>query len=189
MDGLARCGGEAVEQGGEIGGIGVFRRLIARRAVANDAAALPGADDGQGRRPWMGAALGAARDVYGDAISREGNVARELGGKGAGSDQAMRAKRRPRAGGDAAARIGSVRDEAEALGRNTRCLGLTHAERSEQERAVGRGPHPICAIRLGDAGKRDERVSVSVTECKPETECEGISFERVPADRMGALRP
>src|SRR5262245_30112929 len=135
----------------------------------------------------MGAAFGAARDMHGDAIAGEGNVPRNLGGKGAGCDQAMRAKRRPRTGGDAAAWIGGFGNKVEALGRNPRCHGTASAERPEQKHAVRRGPHPTCAILLGDAGERDERVSVSVTESKPEPKREGIFFERMPAHRTGAL--
>ena len=153
MDGLARLGGDAVEQGGEIGGIGVFRRLVARRAVANDAAALLGADDGEGGGFRMGAALGAARDVHGNAVAGKGHMARDLGGKRARRDQAMRAGGRARTGGDAAARIGGVRDEAKALRGTCVAAASACAERSEQKRAAWRRPHPSRAIGLGDPGK------------------------------------
>lgn len=67
MDGLTRS--DVVECAGEIGGIGVFRRLVARSTVANDAAALLCADNGEGRCLRMGAPLGASRDVESDAVT------------------------------------------------------------------------------------------------------------------------
>src|SRR3972149_11017004 len=99
MGGLARPARDAAEFSEEIGGAGIGRWRTLRRSVADDAAALRGADDGQGSRFLMGTPLGATRDVNGDPVAGKRHVARDLGRKRAGRNQSVRASRRPRTGG------------------------------------------------------------------------------------------
>src|SRR3990170_7477896 len=113
MSGLARPARDAAEFSEEIDGVSIGRWRVLRRSVADDATALLGADNGQRSRRGMSAAFGATRDVNGDSVAGKRHVARNLGRKRAGCDQSVRAKRRPRTGGDAAARIGWLRNETE----------------------------------------------------------------------------
>jgi hypothetical protein len=101
MDGLAT--GDAGEQSFEIGGIGAGYRRIARRAVADDAAALLRADDSERGGLRVRAAFDATGDVERNAVAGERHMVYDLGGKRARSNQAMRASGGARAGGDAAA--------------------------------------------------------------------------------------
>src|SRR3990172_6820872 len=111
MGRLARAARDAAEFSEVIGGVSIGRWRALRRSVADDAAALRGADDRERGGLLMGTPLGATRDMDGDPVAGKRHVARDLGRKRAGRDQSVRASGRPRAGGDAAARIGWLRNE------------------------------------------------------------------------------
>ncbi len=104
MDGLALRNG-AGNLGGEVAGRDVNGWCCPRGAVANNAAAMGGSDHGQRRGCGMGAALGAAGHVDGDAAAQPGELRRQRGGEPARIDEAGRTGRRAGTGGDAAARI------------------------------------------------------------------------------------
>src|SRR5680860_1901858 len=132
MGGLTHPARNAVELTDKIGGGGIGRWRALRRSVTDDAAARLGADDGERGGLLMGAAFGATRDVNGDAVAGERHAASDLRRERAGRDQSVRASRRPWTGGDAAARIGRLDDEAELL-RLARCRrGVRLGERPEQ---------------------------------------------------------
>ena len=130
----------------------------------------------------MSAAFGATRDVNGDSVAGKRHVARNLGRKRAGCDQSVRAKRRPRTGGDAAARIGWLRNETETSCRLLCCRSICLAERPEQESAAERRPGPVCAARLRHPGKLCQRFGLGMTEGKPDTESEHSVLERMTPD-------
>src|SRR3989304_6474839 len=109
MGGLARAARDAAGFSEEIGGVSIGRWRALRRSVADDAAALRGADDGERGGLLMGTPLGATRDMDGDPVAGKRHMARNLGRKRAGRDQSVRASGGPRAGGAAAGRTGGFR--------------------------------------------------------------------------------
>ncbi len=178
--------GDALDHRDEIGGIGILRRRLPRRTVTHDAAALLSSDDGERGCSRMRAALGAARHMHGNAVARKRHMARKLRSECARRDQAMRAERRSRAGGDAAARIGGLGDETKAVCRLLCRPGPNCAERPKEKSSARRRPCPKSAVGLGDPGKLYESAGLRVTKGKTESEREVSAAEGMAAHGIRA---
>src|SRR4030067_713698 len=104
----------------------------------------------------MGGLARAARDAA--------EFSEEIGGGGTERGGA------PRAGGEAAARMGGLGNETETSCRLLCCRSICLAERPEQERTAGRRPGPVRAIGLRHPGKLCQRFGLGMTEGKPGTQ-------------------
>src|SRR5438876_6290089 len=113
MDDLADLAGDADNLGDDVDRIEIGRWRRTRRAVADDAATLLCADDGERGRRGVGAALGAARNMQGDTVAGGRQMLGDLRRERAGRDQPRSAGRSPGTGDDAPARIVRLRNETE----------------------------------------------------------------------------